>query len=248
MSAEPEVTERRRSRRRSCRTEQIAEVPPPSRRQRDRGSGARRRRARARSTIGRDRCARGTRRRRAARSGAATVPPPAVAAPQLRTADAPTARRRSISEAHADELSLEQKPRGLRHLRRSERSFQRIKRRSRSGQRPPAASVNVDALVNYFAGAAGKRAATRRDARSRSARLRPSRPTAITRFLRFTIDTPRIDVGRASRLRRPPPMRARDRDRTQGRGELPPRRRQRRRSHRKSALLHNLVRHRSLSS
>src|SRR6185295_18126029 len=71
-------------------------------------------------------------------------------------------------------------------------AFERVKKAIEQGERPPAAAVNVEALVNYFAGGA------RRSPREASLEVEgspaPTPSSARTVILRCTVDTQQIDI------------------------------------------------------
>ena len=70
-------------------------------------------------------------------------------------------------------------------------AFDRVKHEIENGDRPAAGSVDVSALVNYFAGSAR---APRHDIRLDVEASRAPLATDNTALVRFTIDTPREDI------------------------------------------------------
>ena len=116
------------------------------------------------------------------------VPPPPPAESFTITASAPSL----MSEAHASELSLAQKPQVF-GISVDPKVFLEMKTTLQKGNRPAAASVNVDALVNYFAGPPDR--APRRVSLEVEASPAPVEADGDRAVLRFTIDTPRIKVG-----------------------------------------------------
>ena len=116
----------------------------------------------------------------------APVPAPPQAEVSV-TAGAPL-----ISVAHADELPLRQKSEVF-GISVDPNVFDRVKGSLQKGTRPPAATVNVDALVNYFAGPPAR--APRRVSLEVEASPAPVEAEGDHAILRFTIDTPRIEVG-----------------------------------------------------
>lgn len=119
-------------------------------------------------------------------SEAAMAPPPPVGI--TATASAPTL----ISQAHADELPLRQKAEVF-GISVDPHVFDHVKEALQKGTRPPAASVNVDALVNYFAGPPA-RAPRRGVALEVEASPAPVEAEGDHAVLRFTIDTPRAEI------------------------------------------------------
>jgi hypothetical protein len=123
---------------------------------------------------------------------AAPVPPPSMAAapppPMTITQSAPT----FISEAHADELELKQKSEVF-GISVDPNVFNVVKDALQKGARPPASSVNVDALVNYFAGPPA-RAPRQGVALEVEASPAPIEAEGDRAILRFTIDTPRVEL------------------------------------------------------
>jgi hypothetical protein len=123
----------------------------------------------------------------------APVPPPSAAPRPAREsitvqANAPTL----ISEAYASELSLAQKPEVF-GISVDPNVFTEMKTTLQAGNRPRAESINVDALVNYFAGPPA-RAPRRGVALEVEASPAPVRAEGDQAILRFTIDTPRIEL------------------------------------------------------
>lgn len=131
-------------------------------------------------------------------AAAAPVPPPSAPPPPAEisvTAAAPL-----IGVAHADELSLRQKSEVF-GISVDPNVFNQMKDALQKGARPPASSVNVDALVNYFAGPPA-RAPRRGVALEVEASPAPIEAEGDHAILRFTIDTPRVEV--APRASTPP--------------------------------------------
>lgn len=114
--------------------------------------------------------------------------PPPVAQNITVTASAPAL----VGEAHASELSLGQKPEVF-GISVDPNVFIDMKTTLQAGNRPRAESVNVDALVNYFAGPPA-RAPRRGVALEVEASPAPIEAEGDQAILRFTIDTPRVDV------------------------------------------------------
>lgn len=127
-------------------------------------------------------------------------PPPPAAAPSLAQeraaksaaeAVAPTARAANsgvVSQAYADSLRL-QPPTELFGISIDPAVFHGIKGTIEHGARPSPASVDVDALVNYFAGAPA-RAPRREVALEVEAAPAPVSSDANRTILRFSVDTP----------------------------------------------------------
>jgi hypothetical protein len=111
------------------------------------------------------------------------VPPPPITV----TASAPG----FVSEAHADELPLRQKSEVF-GISVDPNVFNEVKQELQKGKRPPAANVNVDALVNYFAGPPAR--APRRVSLEVEASPAPVEAEGDHAILRFTIDTPRVEL------------------------------------------------------
>ena len=122
------------------------------------------------------------------RRAAAPAPVPAPSPAEVSVA----AGAPLISVAHADELPLRQKSEVF-GISVDPNVFDRVKGSLQKGTRPPAASVNVDALVNYFAGPPAR--APRRVSLEVEASPAPVEAEGDHAILRFTIDTPRIEVG-----------------------------------------------------
>ena len=118
----------------------------------------------------------------------AMAPPPPVAETVTVTASAPTL----VSQAFASEISLRQKPRVF-GISVDPNVFLDMKTALQKGERPSASVVNVDALVNYFAGPPEN--APRRVTLEVEASPAPVEADGDHAVLRFTIDTPRIVVG-----------------------------------------------------
>lgn len=123
---------------------------------------------------------------------AAMAPPPSAAPPVAETITVTAGAPSLISEAHANTLSFRQKPEVF-GISIDPAVFLTMKNALQSGKQPPAASVNVDALVNYFAGPPEK--APRRITLDVEASPAPVEADGDHAVLRFTIDTPRITVG-----------------------------------------------------
>ncbi|HEX7153733.1 MAG TPA: von Willebrand factor type A domain-containing protein [Thermoanaerobaculia bacterium] len=124
----------------------------------------------------------------------APVPPPA-AAPQepVMKQSAPRERGGLIASAHAAEFSLAARDEVF-GISVSPANFREVKSTIENGARPSAEQVNVDALVNYFAGGAkdSKRPVRLEVEASRS-------PTLQNRYiLRFTIDTAQKKLERGA--------------------------------------------------
>jgi hypothetical protein len=132
---------------------------------------------------------------------APAVPPPAAApAPASAPVAAPAARTGLVSELFAYSLPLEQK-KTVFGISIDPESFPSIKKELESGGRPTPNRIDVDALVNYFAGAPAK--APRRPVNLEvEASPAPIRTTGQRAILRFTIDTARVAV--AQRASTPP--------------------------------------------
>jgi hypothetical protein len=134
--------------------------------------------------------------RRSERSRNAAAPAPAPEPAPV--APLPTAQARAqagstlISEAHADDLELKQKSEVF-GISVDPNVFNNVKDTLQKGKRPPASSVNVDALVNYFAGPPA-RAPRRGVALEVEASPAPVEAEGDHAVLRFTIDTPRVEL------------------------------------------------------
>jgi hypothetical protein len=132
----------------------------------------------------------------------APVPAPAMAPPPPMSVDAPPPPVETItvqasapslmSEAHASEISLRQKPEVF-GISVDPKVFLEMKTTLEKGKRPSAAAVNVDALVNYFAGPPDR--APRQVTLEVEASPAPIEADGDHAVLRFTIDTPRLTVG-----------------------------------------------------
>lgn len=129
------------------------------------------------------------------------VPAPAPVAPPVAPAAAEGARERItvtasaplVSRAFADSLDLAKK-KSVFGISVDPESFRSIKTDLENGTRPEPGRVNVDALVNYFAGAPAR--APRRDVSLEvEASPAPVKADGNRAILRFTIDTARIDVA-----------------------------------------------------
>jgi hypothetical protein len=118
---------------------------------------------------------------------AAMAPPPPRPAPVTVTASAPAL----MGEARADELSLKQKSEVF-GISVDPNVFLDMKSTLQSGARPAAGRVNVDALVNYFAGPPAR--APHHVALEVEASPAPVAVEGDHAVLRFTIDTPRTEV------------------------------------------------------
>ncbi|HYI08231.1 MAG TPA: von Willebrand factor type A domain-containing protein [Thermoanaerobaculia bacterium] len=139
----------------------------------------------------------------AAPAPAAAAPPPpasvpAQAATMARTAENAAARKSAtgfapqiVAEAHAGSLDLET-PTSVFGISVDPAVFQSIKSAIESGRRPPAQNVNVDAVVNYFAGPPVR--APRRVGLEVEASPAPVDAGRELAILRFTVDTPRVNV------------------------------------------------------
>lgn len=130
----------------------------------------------------------------------AAVPPPPTPAAAMRAAGAP-ASSSLMSEAYASELSLEQKPEVF-GISVDPRVFEEVKVTLEAGKRPAAASVNVDALVNYFAGPPSRAPRHGGVTLEVEASPAPVKADGDQAVLRFTIDTPRMEI--APRASTPP--------------------------------------------
>lgn len=133
--------------------------------------------------------------RRASRAMPAPAPPsaPAMAPPPPPAELSVTASAPLISVAHADELELRQKSEVF-GISVDPNVFDHVKDALQKGTRPAAASVNVDALVNYFAGPPA-RAPRRNVALEVEVSPAPIEAEGDHAILRFTIDTARTAVG-----------------------------------------------------
>jgi hypothetical protein len=181
---------------------QVAEMapaaPPPARERDEAVAAAPSSEAAAAGTIGRSAQSADATRKTLGRRAApapAMVPPPAAPMPEPPpqesfsiTASAPSL----MSEAHASEMSLAQKPQVF-GISVDPKVFLEMKTTLQKGNRPAAASVNVDALVNYFAGPPER--APRRVSLEVEVSPAPVEADGDHAVLRFTIDTPRIKVG-----------------------------------------------------
>jgi len=134
----------------------------------------------------------------------APVPPQAVPAPVPASARAAREDARAgtmtitaaapsiVSQAFGDELSLGQ-PKSVFGISVDPAVFQDIRAELQNGERPAAGRVDVDALVNYFAGAPAR---PRRRGVSLEVEASPA-PVAADgdrAILRFTVDTAKVDV------------------------------------------------------
>lgn len=133
----------------------------------------------------------------------APPPPPTAAAANASAsapAPAPAARTGLVSELFAYSLPLEQK-KTVFGISIDPETFRSIKKDLESGTRPTPNRIDVDALVNYFAGAPAKapRRAVNLEVEASPAPIRAEGERAI---LRFTIDTARVAV--AQRASTPP--------------------------------------------
>ncbi|MDP9190552.1 MAG: hypothetical protein M3P06_02470 [Acidobacteriota bacterium] len=131
-------------------------------------------------------------RRTAPAPAAAMAPPPSAAPPVAETITVTAGAPSLISTAQANTLSFRQKPEVF-GISIDPAVFLTMKSALQSGKQPTAASVNVDALVNYFAGPPEK--APRRITLDVEASPAPVEADGDHAVLRFTIDTPRITVG-----------------------------------------------------
>lgn len=121
----------------------------------------------------------------------APVPAPAMAPPPPPAEMAVTAPALG-GVAHADGLPLRQKSEVF-GISVDPHVFDHMKAALQKGTRPPASSVNVDALVNYFAGPPA-RAPRRGVALEVEASPAPVEAEGDHAVLRFTIDTPRTEL------------------------------------------------------
>jgi hypothetical protein len=132
------------------------------------------------------------------------VPPPPLPAaappPPPSSAPAPSQRTGLVSELFAYSLPLEQK-KTVFGISIDPETFPSIKKDLENGTRPSPGRIDVDALVNYFAGAPAKapRRAVNLEVEASPAPIRTEGQRAI---LRFTIDTARVAV--AQRASTPP--------------------------------------------
>jgi hypothetical protein len=128
-------------------------------------------------------------------SPAAMAPPPPMSVsappPPAETITVQASAPSLMSEAHASEISLRQKPEVF-GISVDPKVFLEMKSTLEKGKRPAAATVNVDALVNYFAGPPDR--APRRVTLEVEASPAPIEADGDHAVLRFTIDTPRIHV------------------------------------------------------
>lgn len=98
-----------------------------------------------------------------------------------------------VREAIADDLALEPKSTVF-GISVDPNAFERVKSTIERGARPAAATVNVDALVNYFAGSAPKR--VRRDVQLEAeGSPAPVEATGRRGVVRFTVDTRTNDLA-----------------------------------------------------
>lgn len=139
------------------------------------------------------------------RVAAAPPPPPAeiavtAGAPAIAAAPEPPAPSRAaqkladtslVTEAYAAPLPLS--PKAVFGISTDPEVFRRIKSTIEHGARPSASAVNVEALINYFAGAPAKR--VRRGVRLEvEASPAPVGVNGHHGILRFTVDTASVDV------------------------------------------------------
>jgi hypothetical protein len=122
----------------------------------------------------------------------AMMAPPAAPPPPVDTITVQASAPSLMSEAHANEISLKQKP-AVFGIAVDPKVFLEMKSTLEKGKRPSASAVNVDALVNYFAGPPDH--APRRVALEVEVSPAPVEAAGDHAVLRFTIDTPRIHVG-----------------------------------------------------
>jgi hypothetical protein len=121
-------------------------------------------------------------------------PQPAPAAPETRatakTAQAAGASTGWVTAAYADDLDLA--PKSVFGISVDPSAFRKIRATIESGARPTPASVDVEALVNYFAGAPSRRVrGVRMEAEASPAPVGANGHRAI---LRLTIDTDSVKV------------------------------------------------------
>ncbi|HYC60350.1 MAG TPA: von Willebrand factor type A domain-containing protein [Thermoanaerobaculia bacterium] len=133
----------------------------------------------------------GPRRTAAAAPAPAPVPPPPLAAPPPSLA--------FVGEARASELDLAP-PKEVFGISVDPKAFAQMKSTLEAGRRPPAKNVDVDALVNYFAGPPAK--TPRRLMVEVEASPVPIEANGDHALLRFTLDAPRKEV--APRASTPP--------------------------------------------
>ncbi|HEX8170864.1 MAG TPA: von Willebrand factor type A domain-containing protein [Thermoanaerobaculia bacterium] len=130
-------------------------------------------------------------------SAPAVSPPPelAVPAPEAPRATAPVQTRSTslVREAYGDNLALGPRS-NIFGISVDPSVFQRVRTAIESGSRPAASAVNVEALVNYFAGAPTKpvRRGVRLEAEASPA---PVAKDGVRGLLRFTIDTAAAHVA-----------------------------------------------------
>lgn len=124
------------------------------------------------------------------RNEAGNVPAPAPA--PARETITITAAAPLISEAHADTLQLKQKPEVF-GISIDPNVFNEVKAALEKGTRPSSDRVNVDALVNYFAGPPA-RPPRRGVAIEVEASPAPIEADGDHAVLRFTVDTSRVEL------------------------------------------------------
>lgn len=134
-------------------------------------------------------------------AAAQPVAPPAAPAPPKVAEAAPARAERSaslglVTEAHAANTSLEQKSEVF-GISIDPQNFQRIRRTLETGGRPAASAVNVEAIINYFAGPPAKRPrrGVRLDVEVSPAAIEAEGDHAV---LRFSVDTPAANPAAGS--------------------------------------------------
>lgn len=130
---------------------------------------------------------------------AASPAPAVMPAPPPAAITVPSSTSSLMSEAYADELSLKQKSEVF-GISVDPNVFLGVKAALQKGNRPSTGSVNVAALVNYFAGPPAR--ARRGVTLEVEASPAPVEAEGDHAVLRFTVDTPRIEV--APRASTPP--------------------------------------------
>ena len=127
-----------------------------------------------------------------ARMAKARAMPAPVSAPESLPVPPPSSPS-LVNEAYADRLDLSVAPKSVFGLSIDPSVFRGIKSTIENGKRPSPAAVNVEALVNYFAGSPVRR--VKRGVRLEvEASPTPAYSNGHRAILRFTIDTASIDV------------------------------------------------------
>ncbi len=129
----------------------------------------------------------------------AAPPPPTPTQTMSVTAEAPSL----VKSAYADELELDAK-KSVFGISLDPETFLRIKESLESGARPERSAVNVEALINYFAGGPSRplRRGVRLEVEASPVPIQAEGDRAI---LRFTIDTPAIAIPEGGSI--PPAVR-----------------------------------------